>query len=220
MLLDFAFPDLGHAEGVERVLAFAADGDAGDATAIRDGEDDLSGAVVGADLDAALGGDELTAFLRVTEAFCARVVVPILDVEVEEALFVYQRAVVGDLIAVGPLRVAFADGEEPLVGTKGHAGGEVDAGIDLLLLAVLDEPHAATFGGLFRVVVGDVEAPIWMREDAVAGDAFQNEARLACGIVAEELAGFLGDGVKRSIGPHADAVRIAGFFRVQSRLLI
>ncbi len=144
MLLDLAFPDLGHAEGVERVLVLTADGDSGDATAIRDGEDDLGGAVVGADLDAALRGDELTAFLRVAEALRARVVVPILDVEVEEAFFVYQRAVVGGLITVGPLRVTFADGEEPLIGKKSHAGGEVDACIDLLLLAFLDEPHAET----------------------------------------------------------------------------
>jgi hypothetical protein len=63
MLLDFAFPDLVSAEGIERVFVLAADGDGGDAAAIRDGEDDLGGAVVGADLDAAFGGDELTAFL-------------------------------------------------------------------------------------------------------------------------------------------------------------
>lgn len=62
MLLDFAFPDLVAAEGVESVFVLAADGDAGDAATVRNGEDDLSGAVVGADLDTALGGDELTAF--------------------------------------------------------------------------------------------------------------------------------------------------------------
>jgi hypothetical protein len=63
--------------------------------------------------------------------------------------------------------VAFADAEEPLIGAKGHAGGEVDASIDLRLLAVLDEPHAAAVVGLLRVVVGDVEAAVRMREDAV-----------------------------------------------------
>lgn len=50
---EFRVPDLGHAEGIERVLA------AGDSATIRDGEDDLGGAAVGADLDTALGGDEL-----------------------------------------------------------------------------------------------------------------------------------------------------------------
>ena len=63
MLLDLAFPDLVSAEGIERVLVLAADGDGGEAAFVGDGEDDLGGAVVGADLDAALGGDKWTAFL-------------------------------------------------------------------------------------------------------------------------------------------------------------
>ncbi len=220
MLLDFAFPDLVAAEGVERVLVLATNGDGGDAAAIRDGEDDLGGAVVGADLDAALGGDELTAFLRVAEAFRTGVVVPILDVEVEEALFVNERAVISYLITVGPLRVAFGDAEEPLIGAEGHASGEFDASINLLLLAVLDEPDTASIVGLLRVVIGDVEAAVRMREDAVTEYAVQNDAGLARGVVAQELAGFLGDGVKRSIGSNADAVRIAGFFGENADLVV
>ena len=54
VLLDFAFPDLAAAEGVEGVFVFATDGDAGDAAAIRDGEDDLGGAVGGVDMNADL----------------------------------------------------------------------------------------------------------------------------------------------------------------------
>ena len=90
MLLDLAFPDLAVAEGVEGVFVLAADGDAGDASAIRDGKDDLGGAVVGTDLDAALGGERLATFLGVAEAFRAAGVLPILHMKVEEAFFVHE----------------------------------------------------------------------------------------------------------------------------------
>jgi hypothetical protein len=63
VLLDFAFPDLVSAEGIERVFVLAADGDGGDAAFVGDGEDDLGGAVVGVDLDAALRSDEWMTFL-------------------------------------------------------------------------------------------------------------------------------------------------------------
>jgi hypothetical protein len=88
VLLDFAFPYLVSAESEKRVFVLPADGHTSHAATIRHGENDLSGAVVGADLHAALRGDKLAAFERVADAFSARVVFPIGDVEVEEALFV------------------------------------------------------------------------------------------------------------------------------------
>ena len=62
VLSDLAFPDLVHAEGEERVVLGAADRDACDSAAVGDGENDLSRAVVGTDLNPAASGDELAAF--------------------------------------------------------------------------------------------------------------------------------------------------------------
>lgn len=50
----------------------------------------MSGAIVGADLDASAGGDKHLAFLGVTNRLGTRIVLPILDVEPQEA-FLFKR---------------------------------------------------------------------------------------------------------------------------------
>ena len=115
-MLHFALPDPVPAEGEERVLVLAAEADAGDAAAVGHGQDDLRGAIVGADLDAAARGDELAAFERVAHGLRTRVVIPIRDVEMEKPLLVRERAVVIDLVGIDPLRVTFGDGQQPLIG--------------------------------------------------------------------------------------------------------
>jgi hypothetical protein len=128
MLLHFALPDLGATEGVERVLVLAAEGDAGDAGAVGDGEDYLGRTIIGADLNAAARRAELTALERVADALGAGVVVPVGDVQGEESFLVRQFAIAGDLIAVDPLRVPLGHRQQPLVGAVGQAGRELDAG--------------------------------------------------------------------------------------------
>ena len=132
VLLDLAFPNVLHAEGEQRVLLGAADCDAGDSAAIGHGEDDLSGPIVGTDLNPAASGDELAAFERVAERFGVSVVVPVGDVQREESLLVGERAVVVDLVAIDPLRMTFGDREQLLIGAIRHAGREFDPKSDAL----------------------------------------------------------------------------------------
>src|ERR1035441_8501712 len=129
MLPDFALPNSVSAEGIQRGLVRAAEGDTDDPAAVGYGENDLRRTIVGADLHTATRGDELAAFNGVADTFRAGIVVPISDVQVEELLFIGERAVGLDLVAIDPLRVALGDREQPLVGPVSHAGGEFDAAV-------------------------------------------------------------------------------------------
>src|SRR5262249_53158452 len=111
VLLHLAFPDFVPAERKERVLLSSAEGHGGDATAVGNCEDHLRGPIVGGDLDPAPRGDELPAFDRVADALRPSVVVPVRDMEVEDPLLVWERAVGCDLVTVHPLRVTLGDGE-------------------------------------------------------------------------------------------------------------
>ena len=143
MLPDLAFPDLRHAQRIERVLLWPADRDAGHPTAIGSRDDDLRRPIVGGDLNSAPGGNELPAFVLVAQRFGTGVVIPVFDVQMEKAFFVAQRAVGLDLVTVRPLRVPLGDRQQPLIGAIRHPGRKFDSPIDLDFLAVFDQPNAA-----------------------------------------------------------------------------
>ena len=84
MLLDFAFPNLVHAERKERVHFRPTDGHTGDSAAVRHGQDDLRWPIVGTNLNPTTGRDELAAFQRITKRFWTGVVVPIGHLKREE----------------------------------------------------------------------------------------------------------------------------------------
>ena len=79
MLPDFALPNSVSAEGEQRVLVRASEGDTDDTAAVGYGENDLRRTIVGGDLHAATSGDELAAFNGVADILRASVIVPISD---------------------------------------------------------------------------------------------------------------------------------------------
>jgi hypothetical protein len=70
-------PDLAATEGIERVTVGAAQADAQHTTAIRHGQNDLGGAVIGANLDAETGSHQHLAFLGVADRLGAGVILPV-----------------------------------------------------------------------------------------------------------------------------------------------
>ena len=107
--------------------------------------------------------------------------------------------------------MAVCDREEPLVRAVRHAGGKTKARVDLPLFSILNEPNSASIPRFFGIS-RDIEATIRRRENRVSEYVIENHAGCASRRVAHELSGLLGDGVHRSIGADAHAVRIAGIF--------
>ncbi len=67
MVLHFAFPNSVAAKRKQCVPVFATEADARHTTAVGDGENDLSWAIVGTDLNTAASRNELPAFDGVTQ---------------------------------------------------------------------------------------------------------------------------------------------------------
>lgn len=98
VLANRSLPNPVHAKGVEDVHFCSPDRHPRHATVDRDGQDNLRRTVVGADLDPRPRGNELPALDRIAERLRACIVVPVGDIEMEEAFFMDQRPIIGDLI--------------------------------------------------------------------------------------------------------------------------
>ena len=103
MLPNFALPNSIAAKGEQCVQIPAADRHSGDPGIVWHRKDDLRWAVVRTDLYAAFSRKKLASLDRVAHGFRPRVVLPVVDVQVEETLFVHERTILLHLIAVSPL---------------------------------------------------------------------------------------------------------------------
>ena len=169
VLLDFAFPDFVHAEGEERVLVGAADGDAGDSAAVGDGEDDLSRA--GQDL---FGLDRRRRVLR--RVICFRINNTTAGERSDEPL---QVRVTG---AVGP-RIDPCSGltliYEPTTKRPAKVDHNAITGEELRLrhaehFQKMDEhicELSTKFGKTVMIIAPDPQAVIALREKIMAGQA-------------------------------------------------
>lgn len=94
------------------------------------GENHLSRAIVGTDLNSRTSRNELSTFDRVTHGLSTGVVIAVADVQVKETLFVRQCAIFVDLVTADLLRMSLRYGEQPWIRAAGHTGGELQSVID------------------------------------------------------------------------------------------
>ncbi len=145
--------------------------------AVGRGDDAVDPAGLVADLDAHPGRDVEPAVAVDAHAVGAGVVGGVGDVQVIILLLVGKRAVGLDLVAVDPVGAAVGDVEQRLVGRERDAVGELQAGVDDLLLALgADVPDLARLAGV-STGVGDVEAAVVADDQVVAAKAIGDHGR-------------------------------------------